>query len=78
MIDSTQSLFVDTNFLRGLLEDYQHCYYKDCKAKFEYIEFGHNLVTIERLNNNIGHIKTNCVLACLRCNSKRRSNATTN
>ena len=69
--------FIDTDFLRGLLEDYKKCYYEDCKVEFEYIEKNKNLVTIERINNNKGHVKSNCVLACLSCNSKRKSNATT-
>ena len=70
--------FIDTDFLRGLLEDYEHCFYNDCKVKFEYVEHNHELVTIERINNNIGHIKSNCVLACMGCNLKKKSNATTN
>jgi len=33
-----------------------------------------NQITIERLDNTIGHIKTNCVYACWRCNRFTRDN----
>jgi hypothetical protein len=69
--------FIDRDFLEGLIEDYKFCYYEDCKVSFEYIEYSDNLVTIERINNNIGHIKSNCVLCCFKCNRKKKSNTTT-
>ena len=34
----------------------------------QYIEYNETLATIERLDNNIGHIKSNCVIACKDCN----------
>lgn len=58
--------FIDTDFLKGLMEDYKKCYY--CKVPFEYINFCNKLVTLERLDNNLGHIKSNCILACFHCN----------
>ena len=58
--------FIDKCFLEGLFEDNTSCHY--CKTEFTYNEYVKTLVTIERLNNNIGHIKSNCVLACLFCN----------
>ena len=69
--------FIDTDFLRGLTEDYQCCYYKDCKVKLQYVDYQDDLCTIERINNNVGHIKSNCVLACFRCNNMKKSKATT-
>ena len=69
--------FIDTDFLRGLIEDYEFCYYEDCKVKLQYITYQNDLATIERINNNIGHIKSNCVLACMECNRMRKSKATT-
>ena len=33
-----------------------------------------DLATIERLDNSIGHIKSNCVLCCMQCNKSRKSN----
>ena len=66
--------FIDRDFLTGLIEDYKSCYYDDCRVKFEYIGFVNNLVTIERLNNMIGHDKSNCVLCCMKCNWKKKAN----
>jgi len=58
--------FIDKCFLKELIKDYPNCYY--CKVKLQYIDNNDTLSTIERLNNNIGHIKSNCVLACRKCN----------
>jgi hypothetical protein len=63
--------FIDKPFLEGLFEDSQNCHY--CNVEFTYNEFCNTLVTIERLNNSIGHIKSNCVLACLNCNHRHQS-----
>jgi hypothetical protein len=69
--------FVDTDFLKGLIEDYENCYYDDCCVDLQYIENNDSLATLERINNNIGHIKSNCVLCCLKCNLAKKSNLTT-
>ena len=66
--------FIDKCFLKGLVEDYQQCYYGDCKVNFQYTEYQNDLATIERLDNSIGHIKSNCVLCCLKCNILKKSN----
>jgi len=63
--------FLDKCFLEGLFEDNEECYY--CKVPFTYEEKCSTLVTIERLKNSIGHIKSNCVLACFTCNLKHKS-----
>ena len=60
--------FIDADFLRGLVEDYDLCYYKDCEKKLQYTDYSDDLATIERLDNAKGHIKSNCVLACKKCN----------
>ena len=66
--------FIDKCFLKGLIEDYKQCYYGDCKINLQYTEYQDDLATIERLDNSIGHIKSNCVLCCLKCNKSRKSN----
>ena len=66
--------FIDKCFLEGLIEEYPNCYYDDCKVELQYVEYQDNLATIERLNNTIGHIKSNCVLCCLKCNLMKKSN----
>ena len=65
---------IDKCFLKGLIEDYKKCYYGDCKVNLQYTEYQDDLATIERLNNSIGHIKSNCVLCCLKCNVSKKSN----
>ena len=66
--------FIDKCFLKGLVEDYKQCYYGDCEVNLQYKEFQNDLATIERLDNSIGHIKSNCVLCCLKCNNSKKSN----
>ena len=66
--------FIDKCFLKGLIEDYKQCYYGDCKVNLQYTEYRNDLATIERLDNSIGHIKSNCVLCCLKCNVSKKSN----
>ena len=66
--------FIDKCFMGGLIEDYKQCYYRDCEVNLQYTEYQDDLVTIERLDNSIGHIKSNCVLCCLKCNVSKKSN----
>ena len=66
--------FIDRCFLKGLVEDYKKCYYRDCEVLLQYTEYQDDLATIERLDNSIGHIKSNCVLCCLKCNVLKKSN----
>jgi hypothetical protein len=65
---------IDYPFLEGLSEDFTECYWDDCETQLQYIIYRDDLATIERLDNSIGHIKSNCVLACLKCNRERKSN----
>lgn len=67
--------FIDKIFLKNLVEDINNCVY--CKVKLTYEgNRPHNLATIERVNNNKGHIKSNCLLACFKCNNKRSNRYT--
>jgi len=61
--------FIDKCFLKELVKDFRNCYY--CKVELQYIEYNDTLATIERLDNSIGHIKSNCVLCCKKCNLSR-------
>ena len=36
--------------------------------KIQFLLYQTNLGTVERLDNNLGHIKGNCVIACRTCN----------
>ena len=61
--------FIDRCFLKELVKDYPNCNY--CNIELQHVEYNETLATIERLNNSIGHIKSNCVLACRKCNYSR-------
>jgi len=69
--------FVDYCFIENLLDDYKCCYYENCKKELQILEYNQSLASLERINNNIGHIKSNCVICCLDCNHKKKSNETT-
>ena len=61
--------FIDYEFVRTLMKDNIYCVY--CLNDMEYVNYGDSLCTIERIDNNIGHIKSNCTLCCLFCNRAR-------
>ena len=58
--------FIDYCFISSLVDESTKCYY--CRVQMQFIEFNSTLCTIEQLDNTIGHIKSNCVLACRTCN----------
>jgi len=57
---------IDLKFVREILTEQQHCHY--CDVKLQYVNYESDLATIERLDNKLGHIKSNCVIACRTCN----------
>jgi hypothetical protein len=66
--------FIDEPFITRLISEYSHCYYADCRVKLQYTDYQHDMATIERIDNTIGHVKSNCVLCCRTCNFARKSN----
>ena len=65
--------FIDKCFLKNLIEDSENkCYY--CKCDLQYIIYQNNLASIERMDNSIGHIKSNVVISCLHCNVSKVGN----
>jgi len=59
--------FVDYSFVKNLIDNSDNkCYY--CCSDLQYKYFNNSLATIERINNNLGHIKSNVVIACRTCN----------
>ena len=66
--------FIDYWFIQRLIDEHPVCYWSDCRVELQYVKYQENLATIERLDNRIGHIKSNCVLACLKCNHMKKSN----
>ena len=62
--------FIDYTFVKSLIENCDNsCHYCDVNLQFTY--FNQTLGTIERLNPKLGHIKSNCVIACHSCNIGR-------
>ena len=62
--------YIDYDFCKDLIQESgKFCYY--CDIELQYIEYNSTLATIERLDNDIGHIKDNCVIACRTCNLSR-------
>lgn len=62
--------FIDKCFIETLMDETMNCHY--CKIEMQLTEFNDTLCTIERLDNSIGHIKSNCVLVCKKCNLKHQ------
>jgi hypothetical protein len=59
--------YIDYEFCKELVQESgKFCYY--CDIELQYFEYNDTLATIERLDNDIGHIKENCVIACRSCN----------
>ena len=62
---------IDTEFLLGLNQKQQtRCFYCEIPMAQHNRNISQGL-TLERLDTTMGHIKSNCVLCCKRCNSKR-------
>jgi hypothetical protein len=65
--------FVDYDYVKELIEKSEDkCYY--CICQLQYIIYQGDLATIERLDNSLGHIKGNCVIACKKCNISKVGN----
>lgn len=60
--------FIDRDFCKLLIEESNSkcCY---CSIKLDYIHFNNNMITIERIDNTLGHIKSNVKIACYYCNT---------
>ena len=62
--------FITYDYVRGLIDQSMDicCY---CNNSIQYLIRDPTLATIERIDNNIGHIIGNCKIACLSCNIRR-------
>jgi len=62
--------FIDKKFVYNLVDKCSmKCYY--CKCNMTAGNSCSTHLSIERLDTTLGHIKSNCVLACLKCNHKK-------
>ena len=68
------SQFIDYAFCENLLKTITHCPYDDCQIRLQHKIYDSTLSSIERIDNSIGHIKTNCIICCLACNIQKKSN----
>lgn len=58
--------FIDKCYIEMLMDESMECPY--CDVPMIVTEYSLNLVTVERIDNSVGHIKSNCMLCCLSCN----------
>lgn len=66
--------FIDRDFCKLLIDESNNkCCYCDCDL--ELVHYGPKLISIERINNNIGHIKSNVQISCLYCNCRKVGNS---
>ena len=72
-LERNREFDLDMDFLYDMYYNIHYeepcCYY--CNVFLQFKEYRSDLITIERLNNDIGHIKSNCVFACYKCNQGR-------
>ena len=62
-----ESEFVDYEFLKKLIDITNDiCVYCDCPL--QYTNYTSDLATIERIDNELGHIKSNVLISCYKCN----------
>jgi len=69
--------YIDEDFLHYVWNDQsQQCYHCNCEMTLDFNTQKRNptQISIQRLNNDLPHIKINCVLSCLTCNVKRKEN----
>jgi len=67
--------YIDEEFLNYLWNDQnQRCYHCNGEMTLDFSATTRSptQISIQRLNNDLPHIKKNCVLACLSCNLKRK------
>ena len=69
-----ESQHIDRAFCENLLKTVTHCPYDDCKIRLQCKIYDSTMASIERIDNSIGHIKSNCTICCLSCNKQRKSN----
>ena len=62
--------FIDESFCKTLIKESNNtcCY---CQCDLDFVKFGSNMITIERIDNSLGHNKGNVKIACHRCNITR-------
>ena len=67
--------YIDEDFLNYVWNDQGRCCYH-CNCEMT-LDFNTNIrnptqISVQRLDNDLPHLKSNCVLSCLSCNVKRK------
>jgi len=71
--------YITEDYLNELwIKQNEKCFYEDCECKLT-LDFNKDFrnptqISVQRLNNDIAHIKDNCVLSCLKCNFSKMEN----
>lgn len=60
---------INYEHIREMADRSTKCHY--CNIDMQFLKYQPDMCTIERLDNSLGHIIGNCVLACRTCNFKR-------
>lgn len=65
--------FIDKCYLKNIIDksNYQCCY---CNCKLQILYSESNLMSIERIDNKLGHIKGNVKISCIKCNISKIGN----
>lgn len=64
------------DYLKMMYDYRQHERCSYCLVPMQFIHYGPTLISIERLDNSLGHINGNCLFVCLKCNNGRKNNST--
>jgi len=72
--------FITEYFLNELwVKQNEKCFYENCECKLT-LDFNKDFrnptqISVQRINNDIAHIQSNCVLSCLKCNVSHKEDA---
>jgi hypothetical protein len=61
------SEFITHSHVEELITNANKCHY--CNIPLQYLDYSHDLGTIDRIDNDIGHNIGNCVISCKTCNT---------
>ena len=68
---------IDADWIQAQWEQQNHqCFYCPTIMSWNNRSRNNSKCTVDRKNSDFGHLKSNCVLCCLSCNSKKKQSAT--
>ena len=60
--------YIDMDFLTELFMSNNNCFYCNCILSLDFDRNNYNRISIQRHDNSIAHIKSNCCFSCISCN----------